>query len=256
MAFGVMPCRSFTPTPASGGRRWPPPQLRVLPWRMKLGVGCRRSSPNKLAAAPIRAFASYPSFYPSRRGDGEGEDDGSELSLAIWCGFASETGLWRWIWRAYSCSFSSTFSTTSCSGATAPSGGLRLRKLAAGLDCYVADLSGRRAANRSSGDSMRRLLTFLPAVMPKGRQFGLGLASVSSLSGIRGRWSDGETPIPSGDVPGDGVLGPRSKPRRRRTTLRFPARARGLFCEVPELSCNFLFFEGPCTSCTFLQNYQ
>ena len=75
-----------------------------------------------------------------------------------------------------------------------------------------------------------RPILFLPAKMPKGRQFGFWLGAMV----VR----HGDLVAPSGSVPGDGEVHPEWK---LRTRSRFSILARGPFCKVQGLMCNFQF---------------
>lgn len=184
MPFGFMPCWSFKPERANSVRRLSPVSKACHQWWMAaLGGGSDGSSQNKLAGrlnpAKMEACSTYfLCCLGGRRGDGAERVFGfSRLAVA------SETGLRRQIRSACSCSYTSSSSVTFCSRATAPSGARGFRQLCAGIICTVNDLSGRKAALWSSGALWRRLISFLPAMVPKGRQFAFGSAFVSSSPG-------------------------------------------------------------------------
>jgi hypothetical protein len=250
-----MPFRSSTPAYASCVRRTLAATQACCPWWMDAaGGGSDDCSLNKLEGRPDfeKMRKTSPCSLCHRGGGREVVDESTPSFLRSTA--VSEAVFRRRIRSRYNCSVTSSFSTMCGGGATAPSEAFWFRLLAAGLGCCVVDWSGRRAAIGSAGVFKRRLRLFLPAIVLYGRQLGVESASVSSSSGRCWRGSDGEAFIPSGFVPGDGILGPMSKPRRGWTTLQFTACVRGLFCKVLGLGCNFAFFRGPCDSCTLLQN--
>lgn len=255
VASGVMPLSSF-PSARASRVRWSLTAAQACcPWRTGAdGSGSGESSLNKLEGRLDLTKAKVISPYTlCHRGGGRGV----EGVLVFGCfrsAVASEMALRRWIQSSSSCSVLSSSSMLCSGGATAPSGAFGHQRLLAGLDRSLVDCSCRRAALRSSGASMRRLRSFLPAKLPDGRQFGNGTASVSPFSGKCWRRSNGEIFIPSGCVPGDGDFGSLSKPQRRWTTLQSSARAQGLFCKVFGLGCVFIFSRGPWFSCTQMQN--
>lgn len=243
-----------TPPALASCARWPLSTSQAcLPWwKAAIGGGSGVCSWNKLEwrQVPMSSTVDFLCFL-SRCGGGREADSESAVGLRGPV-VASETRFRRWIGGACSCSSMCLSSSASCNEATAHFGALRRRQFAAGLDCYADDLSGRRAANRSSGDSSR-LLLFLPAMMPYGRQFS-GDDPTSASSSTSWWRSGGEVTIPSGCVPGGGELGLRSKLWSTRTRLLFFTRVQELSCKVFELCCNFIFLMGPFISCTCLKN--
>lgn len=218
VAYGIMPSLS-SPSASSSSVRWSPSTPQVsYPWRMAAaGGGLGLCSSNKLEGRLIHEkLVAISSLFLCCRG-GRREVVGEFVRNFFRSVVASETGLWRRIRGKYSCPVLCSSSATFCGEATVPSSVLALRWLAAGLDRSVADCSGRRAALWSSSALWRRLISFLPAMVPTGRHFAFGSAFVSSSTGACWRRSDGEASSPSGCVPGFGVLGPQSRQGRRWT---------------------------------------
>lgn len=255
VATGVMPLSSFPPARANRVR-WPLAAAQACcPWRTGAsGGGSGESSLNKLEGLHDLVKTKVISPYSLCHRGGGRRVEGVLVFGSFRSAVASEMGLRRWIRSSSGCSLLSSSSTLCSGGATAPSGAFGHRWLLAGLDRSLVDCSGRRAALRSSGASMRRLRSFLPAKMPDGRQFGNGTASVSPFSGKCWWRSNGEIFAPSGRVPGVGDFGSLSKPQRCWTRLQSSARVQGLSCKVLGLGCNFTFFTGPWISCTQMQN--
>jgi hypothetical protein len=248
VAYGAMPFLSLSLAHASRARRPPSAPPVGCPWRMAAqGSGSGYSSLNKLVWQLIWARLEVVSHgFFGYRGDGRKATEVLVPNL-FKSVVASETGLrYRIGSKCSSCSWCLSSSTRS-GEALAPTEAMGLRCSAAGFLRLVVDCSGRRAASWSSGD-WRRLLIFLPAKMPKGRQFRSGLAFASSFSGKSRRRSGGEINVPSGIVPGDADLGSSSLPGRR-TRLRSSVCVQGLFYKVLGPTCNFIFRWGP-VSCT------
>jgi hypothetical protein len=223
-----MPFLSSSSTPASRVRRPPSCPPAGCPWwTVAVGVGSGKSSLNKLVWQLIwvRMVVVSHGFFA------HGGCGSKVVVVFVPCLFkstvVSETGFRLWIWRDCSCSSWCIFST---------------------MLCFVVDLSGRKAALASSG-VWRRLLKFLLAMMPNGRQVGNSLVFVSSFSGECWRRSGGEINTPSGSVPGGADFGSSSLPRR--TRLHFSISVQGPSSENAGPGCNFIFLWGPC--CTALK---
>lgn len=238
VAFGDMPFLSSSPALASRARRPSfAPSVRC-PWRM--GTGSGSSSLNKLVWLLIWEWLVVISH--SFLGCHGGGREAVEVLVPnlFKSAVASETGLRLWTRRKCSC-------PKMCISSSTRSGE------ASGFLHPVVDRSGRRAAYSSSG-VWCRLLIFLLAMMPNGRQFDNGLVFAFSFSDDECRgWNSDQINIPSGSVPGGADFGSSSLSGRRRTRLHSSICVEGLFRKVLGPSCNLVFPWGLFVSCTELQ---
>lgn len=216
---------------SDGRRRGLSPGRR--PWWMARVWGSGRDSIlNKLVVFPDRVV---PACFPSCsccRGDG-GSGEGLQAQLQICRGVSS---IWSCCWRTMFCSrfFWSLSSTV-------------IRVEAASTLLWIL-LAERRHDSDQAYDC--RILFFLLAVVPIGRQGVLRRASASS-SGASWWHRRGEGVGPSGLVPGFGILGYSLgiQKLKRRATLQSTFSFYGPTGEIQGLVCNFLSYLGPFACC-------
>lgn len=231
-----MPSRSLILAFASSAKRWHDSPAGRHPWRM---AAVRRSghgfTSNKLVSPPgLTVVALFPSFL-CRRGAGEGAE-GLQLRVAIWRGVSL---------------IQSSKQRMRCSNLWSSSPAASCAEISAQPRYSLAERRPVRARASADRSIWRRLLSYLQAMVPKGRQgfFGRALASTFTAE-IRYRWR-GAGVEPSGVVPGFNLLVSWLKMRRgRRATLRSSFTLRGPVCKTVGPCCTFAFFLGPAACCT------
>jgi hypothetical protein len=258
VGFGLVLVSSSFQTSASGVRTWPSPASGWDPWWMQaMEGGSGRSLANKLAAGPDRAGIASSPLSPSHCGDGWRLGGRIRCGSSIWCRLASEKGSRRWIWSTSSCRCSSLSSFSTATKLWRPLVFPAFFLDGSGVSsCGAAAPSILLAEGRHIGVlapllGCRLQFLFLPAKVPKGRQFDF--SSTSAVSLLCGSWwcCCGDLNAPSGFVPGGGEIGSMLMLFvRTRTTLQLISFGWGPFCNVQGPSYNFFFLTGLWASCT------